>query len=123
MSVGSTSEPPPDGASSEPLPPFLSDVLATLWNKRRSEVVNDLERLITLLGNQSHNPSVPIELAESIALAHQLHGAFGVFGLTTLKERFGIIEQMLVSDDVSTLDLVASRELIAAVRTVLANLP
>jgi hypothetical protein len=120
MAIGSTAEPHFQGSSDEPARSEVADVLWDLWQKRRPEVIADLERLITLLTDLSNSPDTDESLIESCAktaaLVHQLHGAFGVFGWSALKARLGAVEQALVVNS-------PNHDHIAAVQSVLSELP
>jgi hypothetical protein len=120
MSIGSTAEPHFQGPSDEPARSEVTDVLWDLWQKRRPEVIADLERLIILLTDLRDSPETDKSRIESCAktaaLVHQLHGAFGVFGWSALKERLGAVEQALADNSLI-------HDHIAAVQSVLSELP
>lgn len=115
MSVGSTPKPHPPGESDES-PAIIQNALKTLWRQRQSEVIDDLNRLITLMQGIDQYPGESQALTEARKLAHQLHGTFGVFGWPVLKDRLSAIEQALAAQD-SQIDVQ-----IATAQTVLADL-
>jgi HPt (histidine-containing phosphotransfer) domain-containing protein len=88
-----------------------------LWRKRRPEVVADLEQLVAFLTEWDHKAADAVMQAQAAALAHQLHGIFGIFGWQELKTQVGSVEQSLISAEPNF------SELITAVLRVASNLP
>ncbi|MGA0878425.1 MAG: Hpt domain-containing protein [Ilumatobacteraceae bacterium] len=100
----------------EPQDPVAA-VLADLWIKRRPELVSDLSALRARLDDLVRAPKDRVHRARATALAHRLHGAFGVFGFTAVKIRIGEIETALRNGSEITTSTVA------AVETLLRELP
>lgn len=117
MSSGSISKPPPERSSDDSASVAISEALRALWHKRRPEVVADLEALLALLDDLARRADLTHDIAAAQAMAHRLHGTFGVFGWTVLKNELGAIEQALLAGDVAFGDHVN------AVQRVLAELP
>jgi len=117
MCAGSTNVPPPHSGSSKPSSGAISETLAALWQKGRPEVVADLQQLIVLLSGLDGQTATATGIADATALAHRLHGAFGVFGWTALKDDLGTVEQSLVSGETAFIDLIST------IQRVLASLP
>lgn len=105
-----------EGSTPEPQDP-VATVLADLWAKRRPEVVSDLGILQTLVEDSMLTPNDREHREKAIALAHRIHGALGVFGFSTEKDRLADIETELRNDSVVTASMVA------AVETVRRELP
>jgi hypothetical protein len=117
MGNGSTAEPPINGSPETQPSTEIDDVLMALWQKRRPEVVADLERLVAFLIDWDERSADSETRAKVVALAHQLHGIFGIFGWQDLKGRLGTVELGLISAEPSI------NELITTVRSVASNLP
>ena len=117
MDIGSTAEPPVNGALNAEVSPEISDVLMALWRKRRPEVVADLEQLVVFLTELDQQAADADVHDRAVALAHQLHGVFGIFGWHDLKSQLGHVEQGLISAKPNI------NQLIIAVRWVASNLP
>ena len=117
MGIGSTAEPPVNGLPETQPSTQIDDVLMALWQKRRPEVVADLERLVAFLADWEQRSADTEMQGQAVALAHQLHGIFGIFGWQDLKVRLGAVELSLHSAE-PNID-----ELITTVRSVASNLP
>ena len=101
MSTGSA----PDG---------IAAALAELWTRRRPEVLMDLERLADLLEHLRSEPTSTSVIENAISLAHRLHGAFGVFGLTDQKRAMSDVETMLRSSSLTVDDVQSSISITSA---------
>lgn len=117
MASGSINEQPSEKASDNSSSAAISEALGALWHKRRAEVVADLQSLLAHLADLEHRADRSDGIATAQAMAHRLHGTFGVFGLSALKDDFGSLEQSLIAGDTSW------GHHIDIVRRVLADLP
>lgn len=105
-----------EGSTPGPQDP-IATVLGDLWAKRRPEVVSDLGKLLALVEDAVRTPRDRRYRDEAIVIAHRLHGALGVFGWTTDKDRLADIETRLRNDSE------IAETLIAAVESALRELP
>lgn len=108
MGIGSTAEPPVNGSTNTEASSEINDALTALWRKRRPEVVAELEQLVALLRLWDQQPVDADVRARVVALAHQLHGIFGIFGWQDPKGRLGTVEQSLISAQPNINDLIST---------------
>ena len=80
-SAASTPQPPLDAtASPAEAQKILHDLLETLWEQRKSSVVDRLHTLQEAVGNLDRSPTVKSR-ESGIDAAHKLAGILGTFGL------------------------------------------
>lgn len=88
-----------------------------MWTNRRVEARADLESLCSTLESLVESPSDNEVRAHSRHLAHQLAGAFGIFGFAETKAKMAAIDIELSDPDTPV------QTLLVSARDVLASLP
>lgn len=97
--------------------PSPRDVLRDMWANRRHEAVTDLESLIRTLESLVIDPSNDEVRLRAQHTAHQLAGAFGVFGFSESKAKMARIDIELSDPAISV------QSLLDRAREILISLP
>lgn len=70
-----------------------------IWNERSSEILDELDRLVTMLDGLAAPGTEKVDRLTAGREAHRLVGVLGVFGRHESSRSLADIERLLLSDD------------------------